>query len=262
MRRGWVVLIVLILIVSISGCSGNDLAAKEYLLRALEYNQSVNDFQFTGEVDATNLRGTTWELDNASIAFKGKAATNPFYLESENRLITAIEENNLYVDITALGIDDSLYVNVPKVLRAMRPELDREYLRFTGKEESAEQTDESWSVKAGKLLAPLPADNFSYGKANLFSGLFSGASKIVRVTAKSLAGVGPFEQLSDVDVTFVFDRNDYVRQIVFSGKNIETEISGEIEISKINEGISSKRTPPTAERTRDYDEIVFPPSIN
>lgn len=260
-RRAGMLLLAIILLLSISGCGGEELAAKDYFLQALEKNRSIEDFKFSGEVDVKNLQ----YVEDASIAFDGRMAMSPFYLESENRLITTIEDNNLYVDITVLALTDSLYVNVPEVLRSMMPELNREYLRFTSTEQMLEG---NLFVKAGELFASLPAESFTYATASAYSTAKIKVGKAVTITSDTLAGVGPFDNLAGVEVTFVFDRSDDLRQVVFAGEYSEAEylavnvFSGEINLTDINKGITTKREPPAADRTLDYDDIVLPPSID
>lgn len=262
-RRVGVFLLALILIMSISGCVGEKPAAKDYLLEALKNNESMEDFNFSGELDVQNLQ----YVENASIAFAGKAAMSPLYLESENRLITTIEDSNLFVDITALALDQSLYINVPLVLQDMIPELDREYLRFTNEESGLEQIDENWFIKMGEILTELSTESFTYAKTSDFSIVKGRASEAVTVKAEKLTGNFSTTEFSDLEVTFVFDRSDDLRQVVFAGDYSKAEylavssFGGKINIIDTNKGITTKREAPAANQTLDYDDIVLPPSI-
>ncbi len=263
MRRVGILLLALILIILISGCSGEKLVAKDYFIQALEHNESINDFNFSGELDALNLE----QVDDASLAFAGKLSIIPLYLESENRLITTIEENNLFIDLTVLALENSLYVNVPPVLQAMKPELNREYLRFTLEDQALGQLDENWFAKAGEFFTGLPTENFAYTTTSAFSIIKGKASKAVTVTIDSLEDIGPFAELTDLEISFAFDRSDDLRKIVFAGKHSDTEstavidFNGVIDITAINKGISNKREPPLADRTIDYDDMDLIPSI-
>ena len=252
-RRLGKLLLTLILIITISGCSGEKLAANDYLIQALKHNESVEDFNFSGELDAQDLE----QVDEASLAFTGKLSMLPLYLESENRLITTIEEHNLFIDLIVLALENSLYVNVPPVLQAMMPELDREYLKFNLNDQPVGHENENWFVKAGEFFAGLPAENFAYT-----------TSRSVTVTIDSLDDFGFFAKLTDLEITLAFDRSDNLQQIVFAGKHSGTEgitvtdFNGVIDITALNKGISNKREPPIADRTINYDDIDLIPAIN
>lgn len=255
MKRVIYLILIIVLIVAVSGCGNSGISAHDYLEQALTKNKSINDLQFSGKLNAP--------AEDSTFSFTGRLEQRPLYLDSEVRIITTMQGVNLLVDFPMLVTDGELYIKVPAILQEQIPELNRDYVMFTA--HAGSQTSfYDWLIGA---VSNLSADEVVRVKTKGFSFATGRVNEAIEIRTDRMSGFGPFAEMTEIVATLVFDKNDYLRKLNFqAGVSLQDstdqlQISGEIDLTKINEGIANKLQKPAADEVVNYDEVNFPPII-